>query len=69
MSCTSGNPHGYVCACHPQTAHCGCGGRPYPGHCFPTREQRIAHLERYLENLQEAAKHVEACLATTRGEE
>jgi hypothetical protein len=63
-----GHPGGWHTS-HPHAGFCGCSGHPAFGPCFPSKKERIAHLERYLENLQQTAKHVEECLANMKEEE
>ncbi|MGA9347542.1 MAG: hypothetical protein WBW48_01895 [Anaerolineae bacterium] len=51
--------HGYGCCCGP--ADCGPGH--HFGRRFATREERIARLEEYLQDLQAEAKAVEERIA------
>jgi len=48
---------------------CGCGGHFHFGRRFPTKEERVAKLEEYLEILQKEVQGVEEHIAALKGEE
>lgn len=47
---------------------CDCGGPGHFGRRFWTKEEKIARLEQYLEDLRQEAKAVEEHIAGLRGE-
>jgi hypothetical protein len=73
MCCGTGSYHGGHHGGHHWGHHpvcsCGCGGPADFGACFPTKEEKVARLERYLEGLQEATRTVEARIAALKEEE
>jgi hypothetical protein len=69
MDCDTRIYCGHGAMVHQRRASCCCAGQPVHGPCFPTREERAAHLEAYLEQLRQTVQHVEDCLARTKEEE
>jgi hypothetical protein len=73
MYCETRSHHGHGhrhCGCG-QGHHdgsCGCGGSGGFGRRFLTKEEKIAGLEEYLENLQKEAQAVEERIAGLKGE-
>lgn len=68
MNCEhKGHHHGGRHRCHQHAASCGCGGHSHFGRRFWTREERIAKLEQYLEDLRQEAQAVEERIAEMRG--
>jgi hypothetical protein len=65
MCCGIGSQHGGYHWGHHPAGFCGCGGHSL-GACFPTKEEKIAQLERYLEGLQEATKTVKDRIAVLK---
>ncbi len=61
MCCGTRGHHGGFCGC-------GCGGRERFGRRFMTKEERIAELEEYLENLQKEAQAVQEHIAKLQKE-
>jgi hypothetical protein len=77
MSCEHGGHHGghrrghHGCGCgcgHHHGDSCGCGQHNHFQRRFWTKEEQIAQLELYLENLQEEAKAVQERIAAMKGE-
>ncbi|MFO7943645.1 MAG: hypothetical protein R6U51_05020 [Anaerolineales bacterium] len=73
--CECGNHHGEGCSCreHHRSADCCCGERRHhrEGHFhrrYFTREEKIAELEGYLEDLQAEIQAVEERLADLKEE-
>ena len=63
-SCHQGFPRGG----HPNACSCGCDDPEYFRPRFMTKEQRIAKLEAYLEDLRNEAKAVEEHIAQIKKE-
>jgi hypothetical protein len=59
-----GHPHAGSCCCG--TAHHGAAH--HMGRCFPTKEEKLARMERYLESLQNETKAVEERIAELKEE-
>ena len=59
-----GHPHTNSCCCG--TAHYGAAH--HMGRRFPTKEEKIAWMERYLESLQDETKAVEGRIANLKEE-
>jgi hypothetical protein len=54
---------------HPHASLCCCGTTHPMGRCFPTKEEKLAWMERYLESLQDETKAVEEHIAKLKEEE
>jgi hypothetical protein len=59
----------HQCRGHHHGDSCGCGGPSHFQRRFQTQEEKLARLERYLENLREEAKGVEEHIAKLKKEE
>jgi hypothetical protein len=68
MCCGAESHHGGGPWGHHHSGFCACSGPSRFRPCFPTREEKAAWLERYLESLQEEAKAVEGHIAEMKGE-
>ena len=64
--CGCGSAHGRH---HGRGSDCGCGAITRFGACFATRDEKVAWLEQYLQDLQAEAKAVEERLAVLQGED
>jgi hypothetical protein len=53
---------------HHHGGDCCCGGHSGPGVSLWTEEEKIAWLERHLENLQKEAQAVQGRIAALKGE-
>jgi hypothetical protein len=60
-----GHPHAGAC-CYGTAHH---GTTRHMGRCFPTKEEKLAWMERYLESLQDETKVVEEHIAKLKEEE
>jgi hypothetical protein len=63
-----GQHHGGRHGRHRHTGSCGCGGASHFGRRYWAKDEKIAWLEQYLEDLQLEAKAVEERIAEMRGE-
>jgi hypothetical protein len=54
---------------HPHASSCCCGTAHPMGRCFPTKEEKLAWMERYLESLQNETTAVEERIAKLKEEE
>ena len=69
MHCGTRGHHGSSCGCgcgtrghHGGSCGCSCGGHSF-GRRFITKEEQIAQLEEYLDNLQKEAQAVQEHIA------
>ena len=62
-SCACGGHRGHHCG-----DSCTCGGHSCSGPSFWTKEEKIAWLERHLEDLQEQVQAVQERIAALKGE-
>jgi hypothetical protein len=69
MCCGTGSHLGSHSWGHHPVCSCGCGGPAHFGSCFPTKEEKIARMERYLEDLQEATRTMEGRIVALKEEE
>ena len=65
MRCGTESHHGSFCncGCHRHGCSCGCGGHGQFGRRFLTKEEEVAGLEEYLENLQKEVQAVQEHIA------
>jgi hypothetical protein len=72
MNCGHKHHHGDHCGCGRRRHHhgdsCGCGTPFHGGRRFWTKEEQIARLERYLEDLENEAQAVKEQIAGMTGE-
>ncbi len=69
MCCGSESHHGGGQRCHHHGGSCACDGRADIGPCFWTKQEKIAWLEEYLEDLQAEAKSINERISALKGEE
>ena len=65
MCCGTETHHGWHWG-HHQANFFACSGPVRLGRCFPTRDETIAWLEQYLENLRQEVKGVEEHIANMK---
>lgn len=63
MCCTTSRHHGFHGTGHRNPCFCGCDASHRYGPRFMTKEQQIAELGQYLDNLRDEAKAVEERMA------
>ena len=68
MCCRTKSHHGSGHWGHPHGCSCGCDGHFHSGPHFWTKEEKIAWLGQYLEELQEGAKAIEERIAKLKEE-
>jgi hypothetical protein len=73
MCCGTGSHHtsghcGPHFGGHHHASSRGCGGTVHVGRCFPSKEEQLAWLERYLEGLRAEAQGVEERIAQMKEE-
>ena len=68
MCCQMENHHGCKCKSHHHSGSCDCDNHSHFERRFMTKEEKIAQLEQYLENLQMEAKAVQEHIAVLEEE-
>ena len=68
MCCNTASHHGFQRAGHPGGCLCGCDDPMYFGPQFMTKKQKIASLEKHLENLRDQAEAVAEHIAQIKKE-
>ena len=68
MCCATGSHHGFQRMGHHDVCFCGCDDPGYFRPRFVTKKQRIARLEKHLEELRDESKAVEEHIAQLKKE-